>query len=169
MPRRPRFLGRNRRRVSYVSSVLALFRKLAGTPWNDGLNDAGIEPLVRELTLADKFTQLERASLSWEQLLLTYGEIVKSKKDNREYQTFTAVYAALSIVAMRLGHCTEHFVHKNMRVLGIKDTALRSNRVAIPKLIKLLDMLTENQSARAYEIPMRRMYTNSLRACVCEI
>ncbi|KAH6973889.1 hypothetical protein BKA56DRAFT_676520 [Ilyonectria sp. MPI-CAGE-AT-0026] len=156
MPRRVRFVDPKKKQDAYVQSVVSLFRKLGRTPWNDGLNNADIETLVHKLTLADRFTQQELACMSWEQLLLTYGEVVASKHDDCEYQTYMSMYAALSIVAMRLGRCTEYFVHKHMRILDIKDAALRSNRVAVPKLIKLLDMLAEKQSERAYEIPMRQ-------------
>lgn len=145
-----------------VKDVQSLLKKLAKAGWNDNLEDLDIETLVQGLTLADKFSQQQLARLPWEQLLVNYGEVVKSKQNEYECQTYTIMYTALSIVAMRLGQCTEELVHKSMGILEFTNSVLRINRVAVPKLVKLLDVLAGEQSAQAYEIPMRRTYANSL-------
>ncbi|KAK7414157.1 hypothetical protein QQX98_006943 [Neonectria punicea] len=141
-----------------VKDVAAM---LAGMPkgkrsWDDyklrSKEDVG--NLFHGLILAEK-SRTERAALGWEQLLVDYGEAVSSAAED-ERQMYTAVYTAASVVAMRLGDCTETLVHEKMAFLKLRRSALRMNRVAVPKLVRLLDLIAERRGDRAYEILLRR-------------
>ncbi|KAK7428373.1 hypothetical protein QQZ08_005130 [Neonectria magnoliae] len=134
---------------------------LAGMPkgkrsWDDykPRSEEDIRNLFHGLILAEK-PRAERAALAWEQLLADYGEAVSSASED-EGQMYVAVYTAASVVAMRLGDCTEMLVHEKMALLNLKQSALRMNRVAVPKLIRLLDLIAERRGDRAYEILLRR-------------